>query len=311
MASFTIVDNSLEKAVDYYTQKEREEIEQIRNMFANKNIIPRLPRDYGVNDGDKKIREIIESETKKLRSRTGKRIIKKKDVRCRYGADGIPGQYMGAGSNLGSKYKYKLKYDTHGGQEYSFFETVRRYRNLYYWFGDVPGWVEDKRSRYRPPNEFPLYGTGAGEMYFKSLFPGESAPSEYVYKPYIINNQPSAKNYVYWTDYRRVCGSYVRDVYDKSGKIIHRVGDPKHPRMRSAGDKVGGRVDRTWYKKSDKGFIKRIVKKINNLPVETKKASLTMVSAVPEENKVVYGIRRKVDIKYTVGVSAKLGNKFK
>ena len=148
-------------------------------------------------------------------------------------------------------------------------------------------------------------------MYFKSLFPGESAPSEYVYKPYIINNQPSAKDYVYWTDYRRVCGSYVRDVYDRSGKIIHRAGDPKHPRMRSAGDKVGGRVDRTWYKKSDKDFMKRIVKKINNLPVETKKAKLSMVSAIPELNKTVYGRRVNMDIKYTVNISARLGDKFK
>lgn len=306
MASFRYDEKSLDRVVDYYTQKERQEIDQIRAMFADKNIIPSLPRDYGVEYGDKKVREIIESETKKLRSRTGKRIIKKKDVRCRYGAEGTR-----KGANQDSDLRYKLRYDSHVGQEYRIFETVGRYRWLHYWFGDVPGWVEDKKSRRQPTNDFPLYGTGAGEMYFKSLFPGESAPSEYVYKPYIINNQPSAKNYVYWTDYRRVCGSYVRDVYDKSGKIIHRAGDPKHPRMRSAGDKVGGRVDRTWYKKSDKGFMKRIVKKINNLPVETKKAKLSMISAVPDLGKTVYGRRVNVDIKYTVGISAKLGDKFK
>ena len=67
----------------------------------------------------------------------------------------------------------------------------------------------------------------------------------------------------------------------------------------------------TWYKKSDKDFMKRIVKKINNLPVETKKAKLSMVSAIPELNKTVYGRRVNMDIKYTVNISARLGDKFK
>ena len=51
MASFRYDEKSLDRVVDYYTQKERQEIDQIRAMFADKNIIPSLPRDYGVEYG--------------------------------------------------------------------------------------------------------------------------------------------------------------------------------------------------------------------------------------------------------------------
>ena len=307
MGTFQIDGSSLKKFLENVSAEEAAEIKRIKENFENRNLIPNLPRDIGVDYGDKKIREVIQKEAKKIRNRSGKRIIKDDDIRCRYGSERVSHK----GDRHNSDLRYRIYNDKHTGQDYRINEAVGRYRWLHYWFGDVPGWVEDKRSNTQPSGEFPLYGTSKNEMYFKSLFPGENAPGSYVYKPYIINNQPSANDYVYWTDYNRPCGSYLRNVYDKGGKLVHRVGDAKYTRMRSAGDRVGGKIDRTWYNKSDKGFIRKIVKRINKLPVEVKNTKLTLVSAKTDPDRVVLGTRVNVNVKYKISTSAKLGDKFK
>lgn len=332
MGGIVFNQKSIDKFVSGY---EREENEKIAEAFESKNIIPSLPKDIyelsnqGTKQIDSKIRSMINGELKKIKTKRGKRLIHDRDIRSRYGTsryinadefsggrdwDKVRGRKTDVGQYHGGD-RYYLGYGNHAMYAYKTQNVLRRYRQINYWFGDPPGWKGGGNGN--SSAGIPLYANEQSAMYHPSKYP-EGYPA-FVYMPYIINNQPPAKDYVYWTDYSNPIGRYERDAYNRKGVLVHHKGDPRYARFRSSGERVGERIEWAWYKRGDKDFISRIADKINRMPVEKKKAKIPAVKVNWNSSmrdlrtgEVAYeAARMKVEVEYTVSVSAKVGKQFK
>lgn len=294
MARVKVDSKSLNRCIKEINDREREEF--AREM-ERKKIIPSLPSDmWELSDEvfaeyDKEITKIIKEEISKIKYRSGRRVINNNDIHRRISNEKIP--YYGYGvmhnENGADGGTYDIINDSHGYRLYKIKNIVARRRSISYWFGKVPGWDADDRIKSKQFGyAFPLYtNSGNFPMYQPSKYP--SKYKKYVYMPYIIDVQPSAKNFVYWTD-------------KETGE-----------RRRSTGTMSGGRVDRTWHNKNDKEFIQRIVNRINSELTAKKNINGKMYVIEDYNPELNMGTRsrKKVDVGYWVKLTAKVGKKFK
>ncbi len=284
MSNVKLNERSFNRCIEEIDEKQRKAF--IEKMEKEK-IIPTLPNnmwDSYFGEYDKEITAIIKREIAKLKYKSGKRMIKSNEIYRSMHAQWIP--FSGYG-NEDNTYKYDITGDSHKGYLYTVRNIVERKRAISYWFGKVPGWDESGGLKSMQRNRaFPMYiSDGSFPMYQPSKYPEKY--KEYVYMPYIANTQPPAKDYVYWTD-------------KTTGK-----------RRRSTGDRKGntGMVDRTWHNKKDKGFVQKIVKKINR-KLQTRRNYIGKARAIRELNNQKR-IRQNVDLEYWVKIAAKVGDGFK
>lgn len=247
---------------------------------ANDKLLDTLPHriDQHSSKAMKKtqarLKRIVDNELNKIKYESGRKVFDANKVEYR--------QFINPRKTIRGKYsaigRFPLTYTSYG-RERELMHVLSREKEINIYFdGGV-----NKSGRTDGAAPFPAYLTNeASYLYKPSKYPQKY--DSYIYMPYIINNQPIARDYVYWTSKTEQIGYYVKNTK------LHNKGDPKYER----------KVSRLrWYDQSAKGFVNRMVNKMNQF----KKEEYTVKIYAPtiEGNEVV---AKKRDIRYTVQYKA-------
>ncbi|MGN1341581.1 MAG: hypothetical protein ACI4WS_14940 [Oscillospiraceae bacterium] len=306
-----------------FDKEQKAASEEFKKKFLSGDIkLPLLPKDIeelsdeAMKEYDKKIRQIIKKEVSNIRYKNHdkKRVIEDKDIHSHIrtirptNSDRGTLTYTDENGN-DARYHFSIDRDSHGYTIYNISNLTRKRRAIEYWFGDVPGYNEGQD--YQPVwKKFPLLiNKRYGDMYKSSKYP-ERYP-DYVYMPYIVNTQPYAKDYIYYTDFSEPVGTYKRNTVRKGSKEpYHKKGEPRYPR------RIVGRE--TWHNKGDKNYVSRIVDKINKSVVPYKGETKMYTVQMPKNTGITdskYLVAQRSDVKenvkYYVKLHAEAGAGFK
>ncbi len=262
---------------------------------------------------DKEITEIIKKRTSKIKYKSKKKVIRSNDIKRTIKSNKVG--YFDRGELHGELKEEQIRYTGDYGDKhkYVFKHHLKSSRSILYWFGDIPNYDDWDHIKESNRKAFPLYCSNQySDMYQPSKYSVKYP--DYVYMPYIVSVQPAAKDFVYWYGTTPI-GTYSRDTYVPGMRTpVHRKGDPKYPRYRSTGERVGEKVCYTWYNRADKDFVPDIVDEINRRikPIKNGKMHTIRIpkKEVGRDNPVGRRSSDMVDVKYSVTVKAKVGAGF-